>query len=482
MKLYNSLSRKIEDFVPLNSTQVGMYTCGPTVYSFVTIGNMRTYATSDLLVRTLAFNGYTVDYVINLTDVGHLTGDNEGDADRGEDRLEKSAKKEGKTARDVANFYTESFLKAFEALNYIKPKVFAKATDNIPEQIELITRLQGNGLTYATSDGVYFDTEKYETNTHRIYGELSSLDKILEGARVEPNPEKRNARDFALWKFSYAGGREFDPAHDDESLKRQMEWSSPWGLGFPGWHIECSAMSMKYLGETFDIHAGGEDLRATHHPNEIAQSEGATNNLFVKYWVHSAFLKVDGKRMGKSLGNAYTVSDIVNKGFDPLALRYFYLTAHYKSPLNFTWEGLEAAATALTKLRNAYASFNEAEEEDRTVLSDEKLQKVTDYRERFKNAISEDLNFPQALAVVWEVTKSNIPRADKRDLLQLFDEVLGLKIDKSEPETAEMSQEIQELLKKRDELRAQKNFEEADKIRAEIEEKGYTVNDESFKG
>lgn len=482
MKLYNSLSRKTEDFVPLNPKQVGMYTCGPTVYSAVTIGNMRTYATSDLLVRTLTFNGYTVDYVINLTDVGHLTGDNEGDADRGEDRLEKSAKSEGKTAWEVANFYTEVFLKDFEALNYIKPKVFAKATENIAEQIELITRLQENGLTYATSDGIYFDTEKYETNTNRTYGELSSLDKILEGARVEPNPEKRNARDFALWKFSYAGGRDFDPARDDETLKRQMEWKSPWGLGFPGWHIECSAMSMKYLGETFDIHAGGEDLRATHHPNEIAQSEGATNKLFVKYWVHSAFLKVDGKRMGKSLGNAYTLKDIVNKGFDPLSLRYFYLTAHYKSPLNFTWEGLEAASSALTKLRSAYASFNEVEEEDRTILSDEKLQKVTEYRERFKNAISEDLNFPASLAVVWEVTKSNIPRSDKRDLLQLFDEVLGLKIDKSGPETAEMPQEIRELLKKRNELRAQKNFEEADKIRAEIEEKGYTVNDESFKG
>ncbi len=482
MKLYNSLSRKVEDFVPLHPKAVGMYTCGPTVYSFVTIGNMRTYATSDLLVRTLQFNGYTVDYVINLTDVGHLTGDNEGDADRGEDRLEKSAKKEGKTAWEVAGFYTDAFLKDFNALNYIKPKIFAKATDNIPEQIELITRLEKNGLTYATSDGIYFDTEKYETNTHRKYGELSSLDSIMEGARVEPNPEKRNARDFALWKFSYAGGRAFDPARDDESLKRQMEWESPWGVGFPGWHIECSAMSMKYLGETFDIHAGGEDLRATHHPNEIAQSEGATNKLFVKYWVHSAFLKVDGKRMGKSLGNAYTVSDVVAKGFDPLALRYFYLTAHYKSPLNFTWNGLEAAATALTKLRNAFASCNEEEAEDRTILSAEKLQKITEYRDRFKNAISDDLNFPQALAIVWEALKSNIPRADKRDLLQLFDEVLGLQLDKGEQKAKEIPAEIKELLKKREELRAQKNFEEADKMRDQIEEKGYTVSDESFKG
>jgi len=343
MKLFNSLSRQIEDFIPFNDKKVGIYTCGPTVYSFVTIGNWRTYFLGDIVVRALQYLGYETDYVMNITDVGHLTGDNLGDASTGDDRLEKAAVKENKTAWDIANMYTDDFLEGYELLDLRKPKVFCKATDHIAEQIEMVKIIEEKGFVYKTSDGLYFDTAKYET-TGNVYGKLSNIDQVKEGTRVEPNPEKKDPRDFALWKFSYPNGRDFDSNQDDENTRRQMEWGSPWGLGFPGWHIECSAMSRKYLGDQFDIHIGGEDLRSTHHPNEIAQSECATGKKpFVKYWLHGAFLQIDGGRMGKSLGNAYTITDIVNKGFLPEHLRYFYLTGHYRQPLNFTWESLENA-------------------------------------------------------------------------------------------------------------------------------------------
>ncbi len=464
MKLYNSLSKNIEEFVPLNAPHVGMYTCGPTVYSYATIGNFRTYLTSDLVVRALKFSGYNVEFIMNLTDVGHLTGDNEGDADTGEDRLEKSAKKEGKTAWDIADFYTKAFIKDFDELNLTKPQSFMKATEHIPEQIELIQRLQKNGFVYQISDGLYFDTVSYEKITGRKYGELSSLDKILEGARVEPNLEKKNPRDFALWKFS------------PENQKRQMEWDSPWGIGFPGWHIECSAMSMEKLGETFDIHTGGEDLRATHHPNEIAQSEGATGKLFVKYWMHSAFLKVDGKRMGKSLGNAYTLTEVKEKGYDAMALRYFYMTGHYRSPLNFTWEALSAAQNALNKLRATFASTEKLDEEMRTELSEEKLQKITDFRQKFTQSLNDDLNTSEMLSVLWEVAKSNIPSPDKRDLLLLFDEVLGLQLD-VKPEEGPVPSDVLDLFEKRKIARENKAFFESDTLRDQISAKGYTVKD-----
>lgn len=460
MKIFNSLTKTEEEFVPQNPLQVTMYTCGPTVYHYATIGNFRTYTTADLFLRSLSFLGYKVNYVMNLTDVGHLTGDNEGDADQGEDRLEKSAKREGKTAWDVAEFYASAFLSDYEKLNLTKPIVFAKATDHIKEQIKLIEDIEKKGLCYRIDDGIYFDTQAYE-KTGATYGKLSNLDVIKEGARVEPNPQKKDPRDFALWKFS------------PKEVKRDMEWESPWGIGFPGWHIECSAMSMKYLGETIDIHAGGEDLRSTHHPNEIAQSEAATGKQFVKYWVHSAFLQVDGKRMGKSLGNAYTISELVERGYDPLSLRYFYFTGHYRKPLNFTFESLDAAQTAYQRLKEAVIGFKSS---PRNQLSDEKEGKVADYSTRFKEAISSDLNMPQALSVVWEVVKSNIPSEDKYDLLISFDEVLGLNLrDGSVAE--QIPSELVDLAAKRYELRNQKKFEEADSVRDQIVERGYNVID-----
>ena len=416
--LTNSLTRKKEKFVAINPPKVGMYTCGPTVYDYAHIGNFRTYTIADILLRTLEYNGLKVKYVMNLTDVGHLTGDNIGDADVGEDRIEKAAESEGKTAWDIAKYYSKVFLEDVKDLNIRTPGVLPAATDHIKEQIELVKTLERKKFTYKTSDGIYFDTKGYEAKTGNKYGKLSTLDKIKEGARVEANPEKKDARDFALWKFS--------PSASSGQAKRQMEWESLWGVGFPGWHIECSAMSMKYLGSSFDIHVGGEDLRSTHHPNEIAQSEAATGKQFVKYWLHVTFLQVEGKRMSKSKGNVYTVADIKKKKIDPLALRYLYLTAHYKDSLNFTWDSLISAGNALKKLETHVRSLRGRS--DRTVLSEDKRIKVDKFNKDFRDAVNDDLNTPRALAVLWESLKSNIPSEDKYDLAISFDEVLGLKL------------------------------------------------------
>ncbi len=441
-----------------------MYTCGPTVYHYPTIGNWRTWTLSDLLFRALTYSGYHVEYVMNLTDVGHLVSD----ADTGEDKLEKAARREGKTAWEVANFYINDFFDGFEKLNMLKPKVFSRATEHIKEQIDLVGRIEEKGLTYRTSDGIYFDTAEYERKGN-VYGELSNLDQIIEGARVEINTEKKDPRDFALWKCSYKGGRSFDSAQDDVSQKRHMEWKSSWGIGFPGWHIECSAMSMKYLGEQLDIHIGGEDLKSTHHPNEIAQSEAATGKKpFSKYWVHGAFLLVDGGRMGKSLGNAYTLHDIEAKSIDPLALRYFYLTGHYRKQLNFTWGALEAAQTALDKLRNMVASWEEP------------AIGCAEFEGKFKDAIEDDLNMPEALAILWDTAKSDYPGRAKKQSILKFDEVLGLDLKNSHLRQGfggQATEEVEELLVKREELRMEKKFEEADEVREEIEAMGYLVED-----
>ncbi|MFC1625932.1 cysteine--tRNA ligase [Patescibacteria group bacterium] len=462
--LTNSLTRKKETFVAINPPSVGMYTCGPTVYGDSTIGNLRTYTMADTLLRVLKFNGYKINYIMNLTDVGHLTGDNLGDADIGEDRLEKAAKDKKKTAWDVAEHYIASFLKDFEKLNLTKPQKFVRATDHIREQIALIKRLENNGLIYKISDGIYFDTKKFEDKGNK-YGTLSTLDSIKEGARVGVNKEKKNPRDFALWKFSPKKG------------KRDMQWDSPWGVGFPGWHLECSAMSMKYLGESFDIHFGGEDLRTTHHPNEIAQSEGATGKKFVNYWVHGAFLKVDGGRMGKSKGNAYRLTDIEKNGFNSMALRYLYLTGKYSEPLNFTWEALESAQNTLNKLYSQISSLKS--QTQRTTLSAEKEEKIALYRSEFIQKVSDDLNTPQALAVLWEVLKSSIPSQDKYDLAVSFDEVLGLKLNQVKPRK-KISTGAQKLMDERDRLRKEGKFEEADKIRIKINKLGYKVKDEKL--
>jgi cysteinyl-tRNA synthetase len=456
LRIYNSLNKKEEVFKPHIPNTIGVYTCGPTVYDYVTIGNWRTYTLGDLLIRTLGLNGYKPTYVMNITDVGHLTGDNLGDADTGEDRLEKASRREGKSAWEIATFYTDDFLQGYKKLNLTQPKLFAKATDHIPEQILLVEQLFARGFAYQISDGIYFDTVSYE-NAGFTYGELSNLQLIKEGVRVEINHEKKNPRDFALWKFSSV---------NEGEQKRHMEWPSPWGVGFPGWHIECSAMSMKYLGAQFAIHVGGEDLKSTHHPNEIAQSQGATGLVpFVAYWMHGAFLQVDGGKMGKSLGNAYSLHDIESHGFSPLALRYFYLTAHYRSPLNFTWEALDGASRSYAKLLEHFRSLGT----DSDIVNQS-------YMTKFQTAINNDLHMPQALAVVWEMLKdTEVPNADKRATLLMFDTVLGFNL-------ADVSEEIipeaiTVLASKRAQARLEKNWSLADTLRQEIASQGYEIVD-----
>lgn len=463
----NSLSRKKEKFIPFDFAQgkpieVGMYTCGITAYDYAHIGHGRKYVTDDVLKRMLTANGYKVKHVENVTDVGHLVSD----ADEGEDKLEKGAKKQGKTVWEVAEFFTKYFFGSMDKLNIIHPDIICKATDHISEQIDLVKKLVDKGYAYDTSEAVYFDVSKFE-KYDSLFGQKLSEKKVGVREAVKEGEHKKNPADFALW-FKRIG----------RFADHTMHWESPWGDGFPGWHIECSAMSMRYLGEQFDIHTGGEDHLSIHHPNEIAQSEAATGKIpFVKYWLHTAFLMVDGRKMSKSLQNFYTVEDIEKKGFEPLALRYLFLGAHYRDPLNFTWESLQAAQNALNKLRSQLESLKG--EEGRTVLSEEKNEKVENYRNDFFTAMNGDLNTSQALAVLWEVLKSNIPSPDKYDLAMSFDEILGLKLSEG-PKEVKMPEEIKKLIDKREELRKEKKFEEADKIRKQIEEAGFEVKDSTI--
>ncbi len=453
IKFFNTRTQKKDEYTAPHKS--GVYTCGPTVYNDVTIGNWRTYILGDMVVRTLKEGEIDVKYVMNITDVGHLTGDNEGDADTGEDRMEKAKKSEGLNAWKVAEKYTERFLFGFEKLNLTKPEIFSKATEHIKEQIDLVEKLEKAGLAYKISDGIYFDTLAYEEKGFK-YGELSNLDEIREGARVEINTEKKNPRDFALWKFSTTPG------------VRDMEWESPFGLGFPGWHIECSAMSMKYLGEQFDIHVGGEDLKSTHHPNEIAQSQGATGHSpFVKTWVHGAFLQVDGGRMGKSLGNAYTIYDLIEKGIDPLALKMFFYGANYRTPLNFTWEGLEGAEKSLNRIRTAYFNYLWKESGQIGEINNEL---ITD----FKNSINDDLNLPKAISIFISVIHENLTSKDKIATILEMDKYLGLGFDKIENLKNE---ELEKILEERKIARNEKDFAKSDDLRNKILELGYELED-----
>lgn len=466
MKLYNTLTRKIEEFIPLNSPKVGMYTCGPTVYDYAHIGNWRTYILADVLRRTLKYLNFEVTAVSNITDVGHLVGD----GNEGEDKLEKGARREGKTAWDVAKKYTDIYYDHEKKLNVLPPDQRCKATDYIKEQIGLIEILEKKGFTYKTSDGIYFDTAKFLD-----YGKLTSQDKdkMLEGARVEVNPEKRSPTDFALWKFSPSGA------------KRDMEWPSPWGIGFPGWHIECSAMSMKHLGEQFDLHVGGDDLKFIHHNNEIAQSEAVSGKVpFVRYWIHGQFLTVDGEKMSKSKNNFYNLDDISEKGFEPLVLRYLFLTTNYRSFLNFTWESLTASKEGLNNLRKLCCKVSDTLQSERNTLSPEKLRKIQDYSNRFRNALENDLQMPEALAIAWEVAKSNIPTPDKRDLIADFDQVLGLDLlDPRKGYTlkgvtfSELPQAVKKLVESRETARKNQDWKLSDELRDKILSAGYQIED-----
>ncbi len=444
LNLHNSLTRTAEPFIPLHDKQVGMYTCGPTVYHFAHIGNLRTYIFEDVLRRVLEMNGYTIKHVMNITDVGHLTSD----ADEGEDKLERSAREEHISAYVLAQKYTAAFIADLRKLNVELPHVMPKATEHIAEQIALIKKLEEKGFTYRTSDGIYFDTAKLPD-----YGKLTNLKEqdLKEGARVAVNPEKRNANDFALWKFS------------PKDVQRQMQWDSPWGTGFPGWHIECSAMAMKYLGETFDIHAGGIDHLPIHHPNEIAQSEAATGKPFVRYWLHGEFLRLEKERMGKSAGNILTLSELEQKGYPPLAYRYLVLNTHYRKPLAFSQEALDGAKSALASLHDKVRQMPETE------------IGCAEFEQRFMEAVNDNLNTPRALAVLWDLLKSQYPDGAKHRTLLVFDKVLGLGLADIKPIHAPKA--VMDLVAERERARQQKKFGRSDQLRSEIEQLGYLVED-----
>lgn len=449
LKLYNSLTRKMEVFTPLVPDKVGLYTCGPTVYDFQHIGNYRTFIFEDVLKRVLQANGLTVDHVMNITDVGHLVSD----ADEGEDKLVKGAKREGKTAWEVADFYTQAFEHDLKLLNIVPGKL-VKATDHIQQQIDLIQRLEQKGATYTIADGVYMDTSKVKD-----YGKLVGLQVggLKAGARVDMVPGKKQATDFAVWKFSPAGST------------RDMEWESPWGKGFPGWHIECSAMSMQYLGETFDIHCGGVDHAPVHHTNEIAQSETDTGKPLAQYWMHGEFLLMEENKMSKSAGTFITLKNLQEHGISPLAYRYFTYSAHYRSKLQFSWKALEAAQSGYNRLLELAADWGEP------------AVGCAEFEGEFMNAVNTDLNLPAALAVVWKLLKSDYPGSAKLASLLTFDRILGLNIEtqamRIRDERKHTPADVQKLVSQRDEARGGKDFTTADRLREKILEAGYAVMD-----
>jgi cysteinyl-tRNA synthetase len=450
--LYNSLTRKKEEFYSIKSGEVGLYTCGPTVYNYAHIGNLRTYIFEDILKRVLIYNGYHVKHVMNITDVGHLSGDR----DMGEDKMEQGAAREGKSAWDIADFYTQAFKKDIAQLNILNPDIWVKATDTLPEQIALVKTLEEKGYTYRTADGIYFDTSKFKDYTKLSHQDLEALQ---EGARVEPNPEKRNPTDFALWKFS------------PKDSKRQMEWDSPWGVGFPGWHLECSAMSMKFLGEQLDIHCGGTDHIDVHHTNEIAQSEAATGKPFFNFWMHGAFLIIaGGKKMAKSAENFLTIENAFLKNdINPLAYRFAAFLTHYRKPMEFSDEGIEAARNGLLHLQNQVRQVVAA-----GVGSDNAIN--AEYKNKFLVAVNNDLNMPRAMAVIQEMLKSSIGDTEKLTTILDFDRVLGLRLDQLDQEQP-LPGAVQKRVNARIKARQGKDFAAADRLRAEIEALGYLVQD-----
>jgi cysteinyl-tRNA synthetase len=457
--LHNTLSLKKELFTPIVPGAVSMYNCGPTVYHYAHIGNMRSYVFADTIKRMFVSHGYTVNQVINITDVGHLVSD----SDDGQDKMEKGALREGKTVWEIADMYTQAFFSDLEKLNIERQTItFPKATDYIAQQIEMIQALENNGYTYTTTDGVYFDTKKFPE-----YGMLGhiNLAGLEDGARIGVHAEKRNPTDFALWKFS------------PKDEQRAMEWTSPWGIGFPGWHIECSAMSKALLGDTFDLHTGGIDHIPVHHNNEIAQSVCANKKPFVHYWMHNAHLTVSEGKMAKSGDNFITIQTLEKENIDPVALRYLFLTARYSSPLQFSWEALKGAEAALKKLRKIKIVLNEQVKKNNEPLHLENPREIViDYKNNFLVYVSDDLDTPKALALVWEIVKNeDLSDPEKRHLLWNFDKVLGLNLDKEE--TVVLSTEVADLVAQRDTARAHKDFALSDELRTQIENLGFTVSD-----
>jgi cysteine--tRNA ligase len=444
---YNTLTHSKEKFSPINKEEVRIYSCGPTVYKDATIGNMRTNIFQDTLRRTLEYNGLKVKQAMNITDVGHLVSD----GDEGEDKMIKSARQEGKEPLEIANYYTKLFFKDLENLNIEIPEIICRATDNIEDMLKAVEDLVKRGYAYETSSAIYFDISKLDK-----YPILSNLDieNQKAGARVEVDKEKRNPHDFAVWIKA--------------PENHLMKWNSPWGPSYPGWHIECSVMSKKYLGEVFDIHTGGIDLIPTHHENEIAQSKGMCGKIPANYWMHGEFLLINGGKMSKSLGNVYLLQDIIDRGYEPLVYKLFCYSIQYRKKLNFTWEGMDSAKISLDRLREAYQKhLNGTDEIDENILEQ--------YKNNFNEAINDDLNMPVAMSVVWELAKRPEKSKKVSQLLKDFDRVLGLKIDEYKKQN--IPDEIKELLKQREEARKNKDWSESDKLRDIIKEKGYIVKD-----
>ena len=452
LKLYNTLTRKKEEFVQLDKKNniVKIYTCGPTVYNYAHIGNMRAYIFMDTLRKVLKYNGYKLNHVMNITDVGHLTSDE----DYGEDKMAKSAKEQHKSVTEIAKIYTDAFMKDIESLNIEKPEHIVKATDHIKDMEEYVDKIVKNGYAYETSKGVYFDTSKLKS-----YGELSRVDLKNQraGARIDVDEEKKNPLDFALWIKA--------------PKEHIMKWNSKYGVCYPGWHIECSAMSNKYLGDKFDIHTGGVDHIPIHHENEIAQSKGATGKNPANFWMHVEFLLIDNGKMSKSLGNVYKLDDLVKRGIEPLAYRFFTYTSHYRNKLNFTWDAIKAAQISLDRLRELTLSHKGVD----TKIDKQKLE---EFENRFKNALNDDLNMPASLAVAFEVAKEHEKSNDYYLLLKKFDTVLSLNIDlKKQEEKIKIPEEIKDILQERKEARDKKDFKTSDILRDKLKSLGYIVID-----
>ena len=463
LNLYNTLSKKKEEFISLDRGKVKLYTCGPTVYDYAHIGNLKTFIFEDVLRRYLEYSGYEVLHIMNITDVGHLTEDEIGQADTGQDKMLKASLREKKSPEEIAQFYTDRFFEDIKSLNFKKANFYPRPTTHIPHIIKFIKELMKKGFAYEVNGNVFFDVAKFSE-----YGKLSgnTLDKLKVGARLEEHPDKKKPYDFSLWLKAPAG--------------HIMRWESPWSVGYPGWHIECSVMSIEYLGETLDIHTGGEDHIFPHHENEIAQSEAHSGKKFSNYWMHARFLLVDGQKMSKSKGNFYALKDVIEKGFSPMDFRLFALSGHYRSHVNFTWEVLEQAHKNLQKINDFVLNLEAIAKKEKVGDSFD----ISSYKEKFEAAMDDDLNTPLALAVLYElITVANkrdndddLSSSDAKNILALWkkiNSVFGLLLQGQ----AEISQEIKDLVEKRELARSGKDFKKSDELRAIIEKHGFVVED-----